>query len=66
MSFTFKTDNVVVKTEGGQVMSQISTVNCQLHYGHDIGDDKKCSPGGTGIPITKMIDGCTLYGKTTA
>ena len=65
VSFTFKTDNVVVISEGGQVLSQILTVNRRLQYGHDIDDDKKCSPGGTGFPIAKMIAGHTLYGKTT-
>ena len=43
VSFTFKTDSVVVKSEGGQVMSQISAVNRQLHYGPDMDDDKTCS-----------------------
>ena len=66
MSFNFKTDNVVVKTEGGQVLSQIPIVNRRLQYGHDIDDDRKCGPGETGFQIAKMIDVRSLYGKTTA
>ena len=66
MSFTFKTDNVVVKTEGGQVMSQISAVKRQLHYGPDMdGGNKTCSQELIGTRIAKKIDGCILYGLTT-
>ena len=64
MSFTIKTDTVVVKREGGQVLPQTSPVNRELYYGHDTVDDNTSKTRGIGIPIANRIEGRIIYGCT--
>ena len=64
VTFTYKTANDLVKTEDGQVLVQVSTLNRKLNYDADVDDDKIYRQKLIGIRIAQKIDRHTAFGST--